>query len=223
MESATTPSEEESRNYFGPQGPDADALKYRLDGEDVIKRVVDTLRGGFFEGADGRKVYREEYRLMNDEGISRVEMTIRSGVNKVIHLTKYKNEERILRQVKELARAFAHELVANIKRWGPIYTTKVSEDDYEDWYHKTGVVTASILVEEAGVLTVMYRVKVRTKHLVPQLIENGILAGMQRGEEGFENTNLGKTYNVNEIIDRERRREQESGLGRFNIFSRGAE
>lgn len=178
--------------------PERDALEYRLEGGDVVERVVDQLRGGFVIDDTGKKKYHYNYRLMNDLGISKTEMFLHGFVNKNTHLTKYKNEERVLMQMRSGASAYNFELTLNMKKWGPKFVGHLLDDERIDEFCKrTGAVTYSIL--EDG--RVEFQVKVRNPRLVRQLVENAMLASMQRGDEGFEAGNTVKAIQVNEVRD----------------------
>lgn len=217
-------SDEYDRNYYAAPQIDAEGLRYRLEGHEIVERVVDTLRGGAYEDGNGRKVYRETHRLMNEEGIARVEMFLSGAVNKVVHLTKYKNEDRILRQVLEMARAFLFEQTANMKRWGPWFTASVPREELEEWARKTGVLQQKILEDDGETCKVHYQVKVRNKYLVLQVMENSLLAAMQRGIDGFEAGNTIKSWNVHEAIGQRGEGDgqpRQNFLSRFNLFSRG--
>lgn len=113
------------RNYYPSAHESVSGLKFRLDGRDVIRDVTDTLRGGVKKRAGNATEYFEERRLLNDLGVERVRLIVQSGVNKVAHLTKYENEERILQQVKSIMKAFIYELTSHAKDWAPKGKLKV--------------------------------------------------------------------------------------------------
>lgn len=104
------------RNYFSHALDNVDGLKYRLDGRDLIRDVEMTLKGGRVDHR-GRIEYHPSHRLMNDEGVHAARFMLLSAVNKINHLTKYENEERIRVQLKSLARAWVFQVVRNRKRW----------------------------------------------------------------------------------------------------------
>lgn len=106
------------KNYYaGMNDFNSDNLKYRLDAKDAIRELCDQLRGVQRDRA-GRVVSEEEgFRLMNDEGIYRVNVFLQAGCGKITHLTKYENEDRILRQMRYLSTAWLFSIVLNRKRW----------------------------------------------------------------------------------------------------------
>ena len=200
------------RNYYDFPPADPIGLRYRLEGDDVITGVVNILRGGVIQHKDGSVEYNERYRLMNDEGIARVELFIRGGVNKINHLTKYKNEERIMRQMRSLLKAFTIELTLNLKRWAP-NATVVDE-------------TASTIGNDGQpIITITERLinpnheKVRNKHIILQVVENALFQSMQRGGEGFEAEITGKSWVVNEQVGNHPQEQQRPG-GLRGLFSR---
>lgn len=171
--------DEYGRNYFQQPYQDPAGLKYRIEGDDVIKGVTTILRGGIVKDEKtGREVWNETYRLLNEEGVSRVELFLRGGLNKINHLTKYKNEHRILQQMRSMIRAFTIELVLYAKAWAP----------------EAKMVGGELVNDDIK--------KVRNKHLVLQVVENAIFQSMQRGEQGFEAENTIKSWNVNELVGR---------------------
>lgn len=189
-------NEDYQRNHYAFVSSDPTGLRYRLEGDDVIQAVVSILRGGLVQEKDGSLRHNEQYRLMNEEGIARVELFLRGGVNKINHLTKYKNEERIMRQMRALVRAFTIELVENLKRWAP--------GVYE--------VNGELINPE-------YR-KVRNKHIVLQVVENALFQSMQRGQEGFEAELTGKSWMVQETVG-QRETEKPRMMGLRGLFNRG--
>lgn len=187
-------------NQWGePPQRDRDALEYRLEGADTVERVTDLLRGGVIdEDDDGNKTFDEKNRLMNELGVSKTEMFLHGFVNKNTHLTKYKNEERVLIQMRSGASAYNFELTLNMKRWGPEFIGKLQDDESVEQFCKR---TGAVVFKFVDAQTVRYRVKVRNPRLVRQLVENSMLASMQRGDDGFEAGNTIKQINVNEVRD----------------------
>lgn len=172
-------------NYYKGAIDSVSGLRYRLDGDDFIEQAVDTLRGGVKSKVAGKKQYYDEFRCMNDLGIQRAKMVIQSGVNKVSHLTKYKDEERLFRQIRSIIKAWVFEVTLNMKSWAP-------EADFVD-----------------GKLINPHYAKVRNKRLVIQTIENAVLQGMQRGVDAMEAQLTAKSWGVTEIMDnREQQRKQ---------------
>jgi len=196
---------EEETNYFQEEPLDPTGMRYRLEGEDVIESVVTAMKGGLIKRNDGSTAFNERYRLMNDEGISRVELFLKGGVNKINHLTKYKNEGRILQQMRSLVRSFTIELVENLKRWAPNAETVTVNGGEE-------LINPSLE-------------KVRNKHFILQVVENGIFQSMQRGGEGFEAELTGKSWNVLEQVGQqpEQRRGLRGGRGFFGFGRREGE
>ena len=175
-------------NFYTQDPLSSDNMRYRLDGDDVIDRAIDTIKGlvGFDKNND--KVYDPNMRLMNDLGIQAVRMTIELGVNKINHLTKYKDEDRINRQLRAVFSAWQFELAKNMKMWAP-------ETKY-DFKNKTWLVVEGK--------------KVRNPFLITQKVENAILQATLRGDAGFEAQLTGKAYSVQEVHDR-RGEEQDRG------------
>lgn len=110
------------KNYYGGWNEQsADNLKYRLDAKDAINDLCDQLRG-IRKDRMGRPVQmepgeQERLRIMNEEGIYRVQTFLQSACGKITHLTKYENEDRVLRQMRSLARSWLFVIVLNRKRW----------------------------------------------------------------------------------------------------------
>jgi hypothetical protein len=165
-------------NYY-PEIQHPDSLHYRLDTKEIIEQSIDTFRGGV-KGIDekGKKTYNTEHRLMNDLGISKAKMMLESGVNKIVHLTKFKDEERVFRQVKSMTKTWIYEVVLNMKKWAPTA-----------YFNSNGK-----LVNPSGD-------KIRNKHLVIAVVENGLLQSMLRGTAGFEAELTGKQMQVVESRD----------------------
>lgn len=170
--------EPQAANYYRQQLDYATGLKYRLDGEDVIERAVDTLRGGVKSVINGKKLYFDDYKLMNEVGIQRARMVLEAGVNKINHLTKYTDNEMISRQIKALVKAWLFEVTLNAKRWAP-----------------------EARFTAAGRLVNPDFCKIRNKRLVIQTIENALFQSMLRGTEGFEASLTSKQFSVQEIQD----------------------
>lgn len=169
--------EPQASNYYRNQLDYATGLKYRLDGEDVLERAIDTLRGGVRQTVNGKKHYFDEYRLMNEVGIQRARMVLEAGVNKINHLTKYTDKEMIFRQIRSLTKAWLFEVTLNCKRWSP--EAKINN----------------------GRLVNPNFSKIRNKRLVIQTIENALLQSMLRGTDGFEASLTSKQFSVQEIQD----------------------
>lgn len=165
-------------DYYQGANHDPSGIRYRLEGEDVISQAVDTLKGGVIGTNDlGDKVYNDKQRCMNDVGILRARMVLQSGVNKVNHLTKYFNEDRIHGQIKSIVKAWIFEVTLNMKSWAP-----------------------EAFIKE-GKLVNSSHSKVRNKRLIIQTIEQALYQSMLRGTAGFEANLTAKSYNVQEIND----------------------
>lgn len=191
-------NEEIPLNYYKGQLDSFGGLRYRLDGDEVIEQAMDTLKGGVVGKVNGKKKYDDQYRCMNDLGIQRARMMILAGVNKINHLTKYKDEERIFTQVKALAKAWLFEVTLNMKVWAP----------------KAKHVNGRLVNPGMD--------KIRNKRLVVQTVENAILQSSLRGADGFEAGLTAKSWGVTEIMDN-RQQEQKRGLlgGFFGGRQRG--
>lgn len=165
-------------NYY-QEVSQADSLRYRLDAGELIEQAVDTFKGGVV-GLDeyGKKVFFEGQRLMNDLGIQRARMVLEAGVNKINHLTKYKDEERAFRQVKSITRMWIYEVTLNMKKWAPEATFDANGKLINEHTHK-----------------------IRNKHLIIAVVENAILQSMLRATAGFEAELTGKQMVVSEHKD----------------------
>jgi len=115
---------EQNLNYYhNPYNQDS-GLKYRLEADEEVLNVVHELRGGVLSRQGNKIIYNEEFRLVNELGVARIHMLLRSSINKVNHLTKYSGEERVFRQVKSIMRSFIFELTHNLKTWRPFINDK---------------------------------------------------------------------------------------------------
>lgn len=183
--------EQEAINYYRSAVDTVGGLKYRLDGEDVISRAIDTLRGGVKSKVNGKKTYYDAFRCMNDLGIQRARMVLESGVNKINHLTKYTDKDMIFRQIRSMVNAWLFEVTFNMKKWSPS-----SEFD-----------------EASGQLINKNFDKIKNKRLVIQTIEHALLQSMLRGTDGFEASLTSKQFSVHELNDN---RPPKSGGGLFS-------
>lgn len=190
--------EPQAANYYRNQLDYATGLKYRLDGDDVIERAIDTLRGGVKAKVNGQKKYFDEYKLMNEVGIQRARMVLEAGVNKINHLTKYTDKEMIFRQIRSLTKAWLFEVTLNCKRWSP--EARFTRD---------------------GRLINPDFTKIRNKRLVIQTVENALLQSMLRGTDGFEASLTSKQFSVQEIQDNRSGSGRGGGRGWFGgLFQR---
>lgn len=191
-------TENTAKNYFLPPGQQPAGIRYRLEGDDIIQSVIDTLKGGLKEKKGNSRIYYSERELMNNLGVERVRLFLQSAVSKVSHLSKYEGQERINAQMRALMKAFIFELVLNLKVWAP-------EASFKD-----------------GNLINPYCDKVKNKRLVVQVVENALYASMLRGSDGFEAELLSKSWMVQEQPDAAKIYGRGGGLfGR--IFGRGRE
>jgi len=190
--------ERELPNFYAQDPLSSDNMRYRLDGDDVIERAIDTIKGYVGKDKNGEKVYSPHMCLMNELGLQAVRMTIELGVNKINHLTKYKDEDRINRQLRAVFKAWQFELTKNMKMWAP--ETYFCQKTHS-WVVKPGC-------------------KVRNSRLVTQKVENAILQATLRGDDGFEAQLTGKAYSVQEVHDRrgEEGREGRGGGSWWNPF-----
>jgi hypothetical protein len=113
----------EAVNYY-PEAQREAGLKYRLDGDDVVLATADELRGLTID-ENGTRVESTGARLLSEEGVQRAIFFLRGAVNKINHLTKYGNEERINDQMRAQVGGFLRELTKNMKRWAPPGEAKV--------------------------------------------------------------------------------------------------
>lgn len=130
------------KSYFPNAAGDASGFKFRVDGKDVVQELVDALKGGVSRDNTGRIAYNEEYRLMNDLGVSRAQFYLKGVVNKNTHLSKFKDEERILRQVRALAKEWCVTLAQNRRRWD------VKDPDVVQQLMEQSILTALLRADE---------------------------------------------------------------------------
>lgn len=173
-----TLSQSPGRNYYADARDISDGLKYRLSGEDIIKELIADLRGAQRDQYGKIASYDEENRIINDIGAYKIRYLLNSELNKITHLTKYANEERVFRQVRELFKMIAFVITLNCKIW-----------------------------------------EVRDKDVLQQSLEQTIFNAMLRGNEGFENNNVSKSWNVNENINQSPQQQQGGFLS--SLFRRG--
>lgn len=207
----------EQVDYFQQEGIDPRGIRYRLDATEVIEDVVDRLRGGF-EVVGGRKVYKENQRLMNEEGIACVDFFLRGAVNKIAHLTKFSSEARVMIQIRELAAAFLQELVLCRKKWAPDAWIELVEKEIT-YKLPDGTEKTTVRAERVPVNPTNDRVK--NPRLVLQVVENAMLSSYQRGVDGFEATNLVKSWQVQETIGKQPGEPQEEGGRSWLPWGRG--
>lgn len=106
------------KNYYaGFNDSQGDNLKYRLDAKDAIRELCEQLAGHERDRTGRLETKNERMRLLNDEGIFRVKVFLQSACGKITHLTKYENEDRVLRQMRHHASPWLFTLVLNRKNW----------------------------------------------------------------------------------------------------------
>jgi hypothetical protein len=209
-------NEESVRDYYRSDGLDPNSLKYRLDAQEDIRGFVDELRGGCLR-VGGKKQYNERYRKLNETGISAVQTFLMAQASKIVHLTRYKNENRIHMQVKYAARALLKELTKNIKEWGPLIpvevTTETTPDELRELFGSDYLFVAS--VDRVGDRYVaMVKTKAQDVELIIVGAEEIMLASKQRGHQGKEQELTAPNVLIHE--NQGPRQEQNPGLlGRF--------
>lgn len=112
------------RNYFTRSNESYQGFKERIDGLDVIDQVCDELRG-VKKDSFGRLQSVPEWCMLNEMGVSRTRMVLKTSVNKITHLTKYENNSRVLTQVRTQIQAYIQELVCSLRKWAPDGKPKV--------------------------------------------------------------------------------------------------
>ena len=177
-------------NFYTQDPLSSDNMRYRLDGNDVIEGVIDIIKGYSHTNNNNEKVYDPNMRMMNDLGIQAVRMSIALCVNKVNHLTKYKDDDMIKRQLRSIFKRWQFDLTKNKKLWAP-ETIQVGKE----WIIAEGK-------------------KVRNDGLITQMVENPNLQSSLRGADGFEAQLTGKAYSVQEFHDR-RGEEQDSSRSKW--------
>jgi len=200
-------------NYFKGFGADENSLRYRLEGDDVIKQVSNRLRGGLKRGRDGREYYDERQRLMNEVGIEATEFFLAGSVNKVNHLTRYRDEKRVMIQLRELSGAYLYELTLNMKLWGPLIEDEVQGEDAPFVDH--GYLYS---LSVPGTTRELRKYKVRNKYLILQVVENAMIQSMLRGKDGREAELTAPNILVNEEVNRASAPQRQ---GFFGMFRRG--
>jgi hypothetical protein len=100
-------------------------LRWRITAEDISKDVIDKLRG--IQRDDLGRILPDHHHapLMNELGCSRAATFLSGIVNKITHLARYENTERIHRQVTHFTQQWVYELTRNMKQWAPAGKPKV--------------------------------------------------------------------------------------------------
>lgn len=105
------------KNYFTSSTDTFSGFKYREDGKEVIEPIIQRLRGGIEKDKYGKVIYNDAYRLMNEQGISRIVFFLSGIVNKNTHLTKFNNEVAILIQMKAYSKELCITLGEKRREW----------------------------------------------------------------------------------------------------------
>lgn len=126
MTEAQERSQEESQPYYASSVMDRDDnLRYRLDARDSIEELCEYFRGILYDEnqqpivpkTEGQREEAAARRLMSDDGIFFIKTWLLEHCTKMTHLTKYTNEDRVLRQMKHHSRVLLKAIVLNRKRW----------------------------------------------------------------------------------------------------------
>jgi len=104
-----------SSDYMSGQKFDAETIKWQLSSSDFIEELEHDLKGELPQ-SDGTWKQVDE-PLMNDMGIRTVRSILRTHANKVIFLSKLK-EDRILQFSKEMNHVIVDLLFLNYQKWG---------------------------------------------------------------------------------------------------------
>lgn len=175
-----TPQEQYSRNYYANQRDVADSLKYRLNNNELIKRIIDQLSGATYDNNGRVNGYDPNLRLLNEKGIYNIRVILEGQISKNTHLTKYANETRINEQMKSILKKIIDTMTLQRKEWD-----------------------------------------IKNKDSVLLIIETGILESKLRANEGFENNNVSRSWNVNENIDTTPQAKQSAILPNKSWFGLG--
>lgn len=197
----------EEVDYYNNQSIDPRGIRYRLDATEVIEETIDRLRGGYTV-VSGVKRYKEQQRMMNEEGIACVDFFLRGAVNKISHLTNFANEARVMIQIRELASAFLQELTLCRKVWAPDAWIQLIKKEKEFKLPDGSSMTKEVYERVPLNPT---RDRVKNPRLVLQVVENAMLASYQRGIAGFEALNLVKSWQVTENIGKQPGEQEEEG------------
>lgn len=111
------------KNYYAGTVDSLGGLHYRIDANDMIHRVIETLSGKVTL-EDGTTI-QETSPLMNNEGIGRCRAFLQGTITKITHLSRYQNEERVNRQLRHYVRVWIYEVVRNMKIWAPENENKI--------------------------------------------------------------------------------------------------
>lgn len=168
--SAQMPS---GKNYFPSQTDSASGFKYRVEGEDVVQRTINALRGGVKKDNLGRVVYDDQFRLMNDIGVSRAQLFLQGIINKNTHLSRFRDEQRILRQIKAVAKEWCVTVAQNRRHW------EVKDPDLVQQVVETAILTALLRADEgfeAGLSSKSHHVMETYAHRGQEQQQGGILS-----------------------------------------------
>lgn len=117
-QSAPAPKAAFPRNYFSAANDSYLGFRERISADEIVQATCDELSGVWYDD-NGEKHQSQEFRFLNEVGVNRVRAILKSFVNKITHLTKFENENRVLLQVKSTIQAFIPELVLNLRPWAP--------------------------------------------------------------------------------------------------------
>lgn len=131
-----------SRNYFNSSLDSSTGFKYRVDGGEIVKKTIDELRGGLYKDKNGRNQYRKEFQMMNDLGIARASFFLNGIVNKNTHLSRFRDEARILRQIQALSREWCVTQAINRQRW------EIKESDLVQQIMEGSILMAMLRADE---------------------------------------------------------------------------
>ena len=129
------------KNYYTPT-QDSSGFKFRVEGREVINEMIDALRGGVKKGKYGKTEYDEQFRLMNDLGISRASAYLRGVVNKNTHLSRFPDKDSIMKQMISLSEEWAMSVAINRKHW------QIKDPDLVQQIVETAMISALLRADE---------------------------------------------------------------------------
>ena len=106
-----------TKNYYAGASDSVSGLRFRVDPQIEIRRVVDTF-AGVSRDKYGREIGKAKFPMMNEEGVRNARGWLEGTVTKMTHLTKYLNEERIMRQVRYYIGVWIYNVTRYKKLWG---------------------------------------------------------------------------------------------------------
>jgi hypothetical protein len=177
------------QRYYGTRDIDEGSLRYRIEGDEIVTKLCERARGGFVQ-VNGEMRPNEQYRLMSEEGIARLDFYLRIAVNKINHLTRYNHTMDIMKQLRPIAKKYLKELTKNSKTWGATLRSQVRKNGYthdsiaetygHDYLHH------KIIGESERYYLIETKLKVRNKEFLQQTIEQTAYQSMKRSEGGRE-------------------------------------